>query len=316
MATIKRPTTPLRRISRGSLNALSHSRGPSSSTPLSFLERALADLVDETSVLQANLEQVEDIQDALGTFNENFAMYMYGLRMNAWCVAWPEAPTEESFKRAEQRFTQQAEHYAAQQHLQSTIQGSHPYGHGSDLSMYGGSSAAGTGGGGAGMNPADQTYVTADDESVYPEPINVPAHGAQQPLKSALKPALKKGTTGAATAASGSTAKPATAAAKGKMTLAQKRKREAYSDEIIETLPLEFRGSDPKANSVAKGTIMALIAAGKKGIRAAEIVKSPDMPQAKVNKTLIALVAAKHATKVSNNGVVYMLDPARHSNLP
>lgn len=50
----------------------------------------MADLADETSVLQSNLEQVETIHEALGTFNESFAMYLYGLKMNAFCVEWPE----------------------------------------------------------------------------------------------------------------------------------------------------------------------------------------------------------------------------------
>ncbi len=50
------------------------------------------------------------------------------------------------------------------------------------------------------------------------------------------------------------------------MTLAQKKKREAYTDEIIETLPLEYRGggNDPKQNAIAKHVCMALLAAGSK----------------------------------------------------
>lgn len=219
--SVKRPTTPLRRISRGSLNALSHSRGPSSSTPLSFLDRALADLVDETSVLQANLEQVEAIQDALGTFNESFAMYMYGIKMNAFCVDWPEMPVDEHFERAQQRISQQAEQFAAQQHLQSTFHhASHPHPH--DLSIY--TSAASI------PNPADQTYVTQDDESIYPEPppVNVPAPTAQ-PLKSALKKPKPSATT-ATTTTTTTTAKAGAATAKPRMTLAQKKKREVSSN--------------------------------------------------------------------------------------
>lgn len=33
----------------------------------------------------------------------------------------------------------------------------------------------------------------------------------------------------------------------------------------------------------------------------ADIVKAPDFPQAKINKTLIALVSAKHVQKRSDN---------------
>jgi DASH complex subunit DAM1 len=30
------------------------------------------------------------LHDALGTFNESFAAYMYAMKMNAFCVEWPE----------------------------------------------------------------------------------------------------------------------------------------------------------------------------------------------------------------------------------
>jgi DASH complex subunit DAM1 len=40
----------------------------------------------------------------------------------------------------------------------------------------------------------------------------------------------------------------------------------------------------------------------------AEIVKMPELPQAKVNKCMIALVAAKQVTKQSSDqGIVYRL---------
>lgn len=61
---------------------------------------------------------------------------------------------------------------------------------------------------------------------------------------------------------------------------------------------------------------MALIAAGPHGARMADVVKPPELPQVKVNKCLMALERAKHLVKVSNNGVVYSLDPARHPALP
>jgi DASH complex subunit DAM1 len=285
------PTTPLRRISRGSLNALSHSASKqlaAGSTPLSFLQGAMSDLAEEAGVLKLNLESIEAVHDSLHSFNENFAMYMYGLKMNAYCVEWPEAPLADNFERAEKRIAQQAQQYAAQHDL--------------DLAL----SAQGyAGGAGETVNSAaDQTYVTTDDESIYRTDA-APIVTANAPAaKPALKSALKKPAT--ATAAAKKPAAPAAAAAAGakpKMTLAQKKKRQAYTDEIIETLPLEYRGggNDPKQNAMAKHVCMALIAAGAKGLRIADIVKNPEMSQAKINKTLIALVAAKHVVKASNN---------------
>lgn len=97
----RRPTTPIRRISRGSISALSasHLQGgayagkDANATPLSHLETAMRDIADDISSLHLNLEQVQGIHEALSVFNENFAMYLYGLKMNAFCVEWPEVST-------------------------------------------------------------------------------------------------------------------------------------------------------------------------------------------------------------------------------
>ncbi|KAI3482371.1 hypothetical protein L1887_54926 [Cichorium endivia] len=194
------PTTPLRRISRGSLNALSHSASKqlaAGSTPLSFLQGAMSDLAEEVGVLKLNLESIEAVHDSLHSFNENFAMYMYGLKMNAYCVEWPEAPLADNFERAEKRIAQQAQQYAAQHDL--------------DMAL----SAQGyAGGAGETVNPAaDQTYVTTDDESIYRTDA-APIVTANAPAaKPALKSALKKPAT--ATAAAKKPAAPAAAAAAG-----------------------------------------------------------------------------------------------------
>ncbi|KAJ1020693.1 hypothetical protein NDA16_004085 [Ustilago loliicola] len=290
------PTTPLRRISRGSLNALSHSTSKQLSaggTPLSFLQGAMTDLAEEVGVLQLNLENVEAVHESLHSFNENFAMYIYGLKMNAYCVEWPEAPLHDNFDRAEKRIVQQAQQYAAQHHLDLALS-SQPQQMQQQQTAYMGNAAA------------DQTYVTTDDESIYRSEAPIVAQAAKSALKSALKKPSNAATSAAAAAKKPAAPAPAAGAgagAKPKMTLAQKKKREAYTDEIIETLPLEYRGggNDPKQNAIAKHVCMALLAAGNKGLRIAEIVKNPEMSQAKINKTLIALVAAKHVVKTSNN---------------
>lgn len=54
----------------------------------------MSDLADETAALQANLEGVDEIQSALHTFDESFSMFLYGLKMNAFCVEWPEVSDE------------------------------------------------------------------------------------------------------------------------------------------------------------------------------------------------------------------------------
>lgn len=177
----------------------------------------------------------------------------------------------------------------------------------------------------AASHAADQTYVTVDDEASFEKVHRPPPSAVRKPP---LKSAMKKPSTAAAdttkpttTSQSGkpaqSVTKPSAAGvSKPKITLAQKKKREKYAEEVVELLPLEYRGADPAANRLAKGVVMALIASAPQGARIAEIVKPPDLPQAKVNKCLIALISAKQVVKTSNNGIVYSLDPARHSQLP
>lgn len=117
-----RPTTPIRRISRGSLsallsqsrghdNSLSLSGGPSNASypdhhepsPLSFLDESVGYLSDETSTLLTNLNDLSEIHSALDTFNEGFGMFLYGLRVAAYCIEWEESPQVESFQRAKER---------------------------------------------------------------------------------------------------------------------------------------------------------------------------------------------------------------------
>ncbi|WVO13850.1 hypothetical protein L204_101473 [Cryptococcus depauperatus] len=94
---------PLRRISTGSLSSLARStdRSATSASGLEFLAPALTDLADEAATLASNTSQLTALHDALGTFNEAFAGYLYALKMNAFCVEWPEAPNELSFQRME-----------------------------------------------------------------------------------------------------------------------------------------------------------------------------------------------------------------------
>ena len=87
------PPHPLRRVSTGSLSSLARSQDRSSSSPsgLDFLQPALVELADEAATLAANIGHLNEMHDALGTFNESFAAWMYALKMNAFCVEWPQA---------------------------------------------------------------------------------------------------------------------------------------------------------------------------------------------------------------------------------
>lgn len=86
------PTHPLRRISTGSLTSLARSQDHAthSSSGLDFLQPALTDLADEAATLASNIQRMTRLHDALGTFNEAFAAYLYAMKMNAFCVEWAE----------------------------------------------------------------------------------------------------------------------------------------------------------------------------------------------------------------------------------
>lgn len=94
-----RPTTPLRPTSRASLReGLAHPNGSqfgsSSQFPLDALEPAFAELSDSMADLEANLMHIQLMHESLARFNENFASFLYGLNMNAFCVDFPEVLAE------------------------------------------------------------------------------------------------------------------------------------------------------------------------------------------------------------------------------
>ena len=85
------PQTPLRRLSQGSLFRLSRSGAyPNAPHGLGFLEPALAELIDEVEALQTNAEGLKNLDNALETFNESFASWLYVMNMNASTVDFPQ----------------------------------------------------------------------------------------------------------------------------------------------------------------------------------------------------------------------------------
>ncbi|TVY46639.1 DASH complex subunit, partial [Lachnellula occidentalis] len=98
---ISRPTTPLRPSSRSSLRESGKSSvAGASDAPLEAFEPAFAELSDSMADLEANFMHMQLMHESLARFSENFASFLYGLNMNAFCVDFPEAPIPESFRRA------------------------------------------------------------------------------------------------------------------------------------------------------------------------------------------------------------------------
>lgn len=87
--------TPLRRVSRGSLSALSRSNnGNSAPEGLSFLGPALETLADELDALTQNVEGLNKLGSTLQRFNESFASYLFVQKVNVFCVEWFEVSSK------------------------------------------------------------------------------------------------------------------------------------------------------------------------------------------------------------------------------
>ncbi|RDL30446.1 uncharacterized protein BP5553_10324 [Venustampulla echinocandica] len=102
---LSRPTTPLRPPSRSSLreSGKKASIGGLSAAPIEAFEPAFAELSDSMADLEANFMHLQLMHESLSRFSENFASFLYGLNMNAFCVDFPEAPISESFRRAREQ---------------------------------------------------------------------------------------------------------------------------------------------------------------------------------------------------------------------
>ncbi|WFD24621.1 DASH complex subunit dam1 [Malassezia equina] len=206
-----------------------------------------------------------DIQQSLSTFNESFAAFLYGIKMNAFCVEWPEAPTDAHF----QAWAARPAHPATRARTPSHSTRSND--------------AA-----------ADDTYVTEldADEPRARAPADTGARTSRPSRRAPTRPAAEPAPRAAPNASLSSSRSQAPRAKAGSSSAPPARprvppavlkRRTAFADDIIDTMPLEYRQGDP-AYEVA-----------------ADLAQAPDRPLGKVNKALIALLAANHVVRVSNH---------------
>ncbi len=59
------------------------------------------ELNDSLGDLDLNFQNLQQVHESLSNFNESFSSFIYGLKMNAWCTEFGEAPTSENFQRQE-----------------------------------------------------------------------------------------------------------------------------------------------------------------------------------------------------------------------
>ncbi|KAF8875408.1 hypothetical protein CPB84DRAFT_1796512 [Gymnopilus junonius] len=249
--------TPLRRVSQGSLFRLSRSDAyPDAPHGLGFLEPAMAEFLDETEALQANVEGMKHLSDSLATFNESFASWLYIMNMNALTIDWSQAPTDASFALARRRAERDAIAAMEAMKAQNAAKAREAF-------------------------SADKTTVTDGDTTFA---ANTTTNTATSTGKLSVPPKKK--------------------VAKGKLTAKEKKERSIEIERVISCLPLEFRGSDPSLRRNIESVIEGVMYAPTQTVKLTDLIKPPDLNQARVNKCLIALVNRKVVQKESSTGTV------------
>jgi len=97
--------------------------------------------------------------------------------------------------------------------------------------------------------------------------------------------------------AANTTAKVVKKAAKKKLTAKEKRERGLEIEKVINSLPLEFRGSDHTLRTQIEMVIEALMDNPEKAYKASDLVRLPELNQARVHKCFLALANRKIISK-------------------
>ncbi|THV06558.1 hypothetical protein K435DRAFT_815938 [Dendrothele bispora CBS 962.96] len=258
--------TPLRRVSQGSLFRLSRSGAyPNAPHGLGFLQPAMAEFLDETENLHNNVEGMRQLSDSLSTFNETFASFLHIMTMNALTTDWPRQPNAESFHLAKRRAEEEA--IAALEALKAKEEAAARAKMVSEAS-----------------NLNDQTGIA--DGTIANDGTNRSKAG--ETSTAGAKAAVKRVVKGK----------------KPKMTAKEKRERGMELEKVICNLPLEFRGSDPTLRKQIESVIEGIWDTPNKTVKLPELIKPPELNQARVNKCLIALVNKKFVVKENSTGTV------------
>lgn len=270
------PRTPLRRLSQGSLRALSRSGSfPDAPVGLGFLEPAMAELADETETLHTNLAALHSLSDSLHIFNESFAAYLYAMEMNALTTDWPQAPTDASYELAKRRIEEDAR--AAQAALQAAAK--------------------------AAAEAERQAALEAEESRAALAAGNDTLASTSGPFTSKSKAPigiLKN------TATSSTNPQKKKVVSKAKMSAKERRERSLQIDKVVSNLPLEYRGQDPTLRRNVESVIETLMD-NPQGLEILSFLKPPELNQARVNKCLLALMNRKIVLKDNSSGRILYL---------
>ncbi|THH06007.1 hypothetical protein EW145_g4384 [Phellinidium pouzarii] len=304
--------TPLRRLSQGSLRALSRSGTfPDAPVGLGFLEPAMEELADEAETLHGNLAGLHALSGSLQAFNESFASYLYVMEMNALTTDWPQAPMDVSYDLARKRAEDDAR--TAQAALLAAAE------------------AAAV----AEKTAAEEAQAEANETTIG----NASSSHTQGP-GSKIPIGILKNTSSGLPKKKG----------KPKMNPKERRERSLMIEKVVSNLPLEFRGQDPVSavhysqnayysklartlTSIIQNLrrnveyVIELMMDNPNGLESAlqdkefervaidelfylivlNFVKPPELNQARANKCLLALINRKIVSKDNSSGRILYL---------
>ncbi|KAF9788210.1 hypothetical protein BJ322DRAFT_1106223 [Thelephora terrestris] len=237
--------TPIKRISQGSLRALSRSSSyPDAPHGLGFLTPALAELTEEMQTLQSHTQGLRNLESSLTRFNESFASWLYVQNMASLTLDWTQAPVPASFLLAQERAEQEA--LAAQAALRAATP----------------------------RPPDPPQQNTATEQSDHDQDST---------------------SIGQSTQAVNTTAK--TVKRKKKLTAKEKRERGLEIEKVVNSLPLEYRGSDHTLRKQIEMVIESLMDNPEKAYKASDLARPPELNQARVHKCFLALANRKIIAK-------------------
>jgi len=225
------------------------------------------ELSDSFIDLSSNLESSSLVCKSLNEFNEGFASYLYGLRINSYTLDFKHSPSHYNFELQNQRRKQQRE-------TVSLLDDVHVDDDGETTFTLNGGGIGGVG---------DSTFITNDEQSfIIPRPT------------SSSSSSIKRGGGSSNTARGRGTGRP------GLLTKRKKEEISAFADPIFPLLPINLR--ENRRNECEKVLWALKQHSHAQGIGLNDLTKhltqqSPPIPQVRINEVLLALVRAKVATK-------------------
>ncbi|KAH9811522.1 hypothetical protein DFH28DRAFT_981180 [Melampsora americana] len=240
--------------------------------PLRSLSPLFLNLSESIEDLQTNLIQLDQVCQFLDGFNQSFSSYLYGLRMSFYTTEFEEGPDEESLRDKEEEEEEEQLRLKVEEEEKKRL------------------------------NQMEdrfrvRTYEVADQSNMsgisQTREVSTKSHSFHHPQPST------------STSTSNRTSKlPRPFKSQSK---AQQKQLMKSTEPIMTTLPIKFREQQPSRQEMEK--VICLLFLNPHGLSLKQIVKlDPTLALHRARECATALVAAKQATKLNQDGLVYRLN--------